>query len=41
MAIKESDEFRKRERKTTEVKKEINIKSVMICPGARESSKGT
>jgi len=41
MAIRESDEFRKREGKTAEIRRGINIYSAMIHPGARETSKGT
>lgn len=41
MAIRESDELRKREGKPTEVRRGTNIYSAMIHPGARESSKGT
>lgn len=41
MAIRESDEFRKREGKTAEVRRGINVYSAVIHPGARESSKGT
>lgn len=41
MVIRESDEFRKREGKTTEVRRVINIYSAVIRPGARESSKGS